>query len=119
MTYVSAALTSYLSAQFLQHSSVGEGGNELLVGEPSELRRADTVAAVELHDGAGAVHLSRGGDVVPAGGEGDLGDAIVRRSARMAVCGPPAVAGHSPGMVSARWIWRYSLNPGAGEMILE
>jgi hypothetical protein len=57
-----------LSAEFLQHSGVGEGGNELLVGEPSELRRADTVAAAELHDGAGAYHLSRGGDVVPAGG---------------------------------------------------
>jgi hypothetical protein len=30
----------------------------------------------------------------------------------------PAVAGHSPGVVTARWIWRYSLNPGVGEMIV-
>jgi hypothetical protein len=40
------------------------------------------------------------------------------RSAGMTVS-TPLVAGHSPGFVSLRWIWRYSSIPGVAEMILE
>ena len=42
----------------------------------------------------------------------------IRRSAGMTVS-TPLMAGHSPGLVSARWIWRYSSIPGVAEMIFE
>ena len=31
----------------------------------------------------------------------------------------PLTAGRRPGLSAARWIWRYSSNPGIAEMIFE
>ena len=42
----------------------------------------------------------------------------ILRSAGIAVS-TPSVTGHSPGLSSARWIWRYSSKPGVAEMIFE
>ncbi len=42
----------------------------------------------------------------------------ILRSAGMTVS-TPLMAGHSPGLFSARWIWRYSSIPGVAEMIFE
>jgi hypothetical protein len=42
----------------------------------------------------------------------------ILRSAGMTVS-TPLMAGQSPGLFSARWICRYSSNPGVTEMIFE